>query len=370
MIKILLTTGLILTIILASVIGIYNYMPLKYLDYLSIDRSLKLGATITSIAGTDTISSSRTTINTNFTNLNNDKIEVSTTTLPFLITLSNLTTVGTITSGTWNGTAIAVNKGGTGTTSPSIYQVMLGNGSNGLTVASSTGTSGQFLTSNGANAYPSWQTSSIDQTANYNWTGTNLFKNLNASSTAANPIVLNGLSLNTPSSHGASSTVLATDGSGSFTWASYSRKLAGTITDATKTNDTSELVILSIPIIANTFSNSSTIHIRAYISDYDIDTQASAFSLKFGTSYLIFASSTPSATISNSVAFIDLYVTGGTLATQESNSVWATSTSQYNYGSSSVDLSGGGTLQFIHKFTAASANNSITIGNAWAELIQ
>ncbi|MEK7142470.1 MAG: NYN domain-containing protein, partial [Patescibacteria group bacterium] len=41
----------------------------------------------------------------------------ATTTLPNITTLANLATVGTITSGTWNGTTIAVNKGGTGLTS-------------------------------------------------------------------------------------------------------------------------------------------------------------------------------------------------------------------------------------------------------------
>jgi len=41
----------------------------------------------------------------------------ATTSLPNLTTLANLATVGTITSGIWNGTTIAVNKGGTGQTS-------------------------------------------------------------------------------------------------------------------------------------------------------------------------------------------------------------------------------------------------------------
>ena len=45
-------------------------------------------------------------------------------------TLSNLTTVGTVTSGTWQGTTVAVNQGGTGLTTPSDEgKVLTSNGS-------------------------------------------------------------------------------------------------------------------------------------------------------------------------------------------------------------------------------------------------
>jgi hypothetical protein len=185
-----------------------------------------LGTTISTITGTETVSYAlKTTTNNNFTALNNGKVETSTTTmylitsLPNLATAPNLATIGTITTGIWNATAIPVNKGGTGSTSPSLYQVMLGNGSNGLTVASSTGTTGQYLVSNGTGAYPSWQTSAIDQTLDYNLTGSKVrIKNLSASSTAANPITLNGLDYSTPSVRAASSTVLTENGAGVLTW--------------------------------------------------------------------------------------------------------------------------------------------------------
>ncbi len=131
---------------------------------------------ITTINGSDTLKDSRTVINNNFTSLNNNKVENSsyyaTTTHANISSLPALTTIGTITTGFWNATAIPVNKGGTGTTTPNQYSVILGNGANGLTIASTTGTTGQFLTSNGANAYPSWQSTTVDQTANYTWTGT------------------------------------------------------------------------------------------------------------------------------------------------------------------------------------------------------
>ena len=44
-------------------------------------------------------------------------VEAAIDTLSNLTSAANLVTVGTITSGTWQGTAIAVNKGGTGLTS-------------------------------------------------------------------------------------------------------------------------------------------------------------------------------------------------------------------------------------------------------------
>lgn len=55
-------------------------------------------STITTLAANDSGSTSRTTINTNFSNLNTDKVEITAT------TLSSLTTVGTLIAG--NATAI------------------------------------------------------------------------------------------------------------------------------------------------------------------------------------------------------------------------------------------------------------------------
>ncbi len=61
---------------------------------------------------------------------------------------ASITTVGTITSGTWNGTTIAVANGGTGATTLAANNVILGNGTGAVqTVAP--GTSGNVLTSNG-----------------------------------------------------------------------------------------------------------------------------------------------------------------------------------------------------------------------------
>src|SRR3990167_6535630 len=167
-----------LTILITALttIGINNYVPLKYLELLpDLPREQRYGATITTIAGTDTLSNSRSVINTNFTNLNSDKIEVSTTTMGLLTSAPNLATIGTITTGIWNGTGIDVARQGTGTTTICLNNVILGNTTSGFKCTNGHGTSGQFLTSGGAGAVPTWTTSSINEAGTYTWTGAHTF---------------------------------------------------------------------------------------------------------------------------------------------------------------------------------------------------
>ena len=162
-------------IALTSAVAVYDLVPLSWFENISP----RLGSTITTIAGTDTLSSSRSTINTNFSNLNTDKFELSawyaTTSAAQLTTLANLATVGTITSGVWNGTTVTVARGGTGSTTLSSNQVLLGNGTTMVKTVDGFGTSGQFLTSNGVSTAPSWQSSSVNQADNFTWTGNHLW---------------------------------------------------------------------------------------------------------------------------------------------------------------------------------------------------
>jgi hypothetical protein len=193
---------------------------------------------ITTIQGSDTLSASRTTINDNFSSLNSNKVEISdlaaTTTLKNLSTLLGLVSVGTITSGTWSATPITVAEQGTGTTSPTLNQIMFGNAASGFKVIGF-GNSGQALLSQGSAALPIWSSVSLDQTQNYNFTGTYFgVKNLIASSTAANPITLNTITYNTPSVRAASTTVLSEDGNGNLTWEAPDwQLLSATTTTAT-----------------------------------------------------------------------------------------------------------------------------------------
>ena len=70
----------------------------------------------------------------------------------------NITSVGTIGTGIWNGTAITVAYGGTGRASATAYSVICGGttSTGALQSVASVGTSGQVLTSQGASALPIW----------------------------------------------------------------------------------------------------------------------------------------------------------------------------------------------------------------------
>lgn len=73
---------------------------------------------------------------------------------------SSITTVGTISSGVWNGTGVSVSYGGTGANSFNAYSVVVGGASttSPLQSVASTGSLGQVLTSQGAGALPQWTT--------------------------------------------------------------------------------------------------------------------------------------------------------------------------------------------------------------------
>lgn len=93
------TIILALTTTIGGMVFTYNFVPQ---DALTITGSPKLGATITTIQGSDTLSSSRSVINTNFSNLNSGKFELSdwyaTTSAAQITTLAGLTSATSLTS--------------------------------------------------------------------------------------------------------------------------------------------------------------------------------------------------------------------------------------------------------------------------------
>src|SRR3990167_7006296 len=129
----------------------------------STEPETRLGSTLTTITGTTKVSDLDTILTANFNALNADKIEVSTTTMSLLTSVPNLVTIGTITTGVWNGTGIDVARQGTGTTTICLNNVLLGNAASGFKCANGHGTSGQFLTSGGAGAVPTWTTSAVNE---------------------------------------------------------------------------------------------------------------------------------------------------------------------------------------------------------------
>ncbi len=146
--------------------GVYSFAPQSLFELNHAGNQPQFGTTITTILGSDTLSASRTTINNNFTSLNTNKFELSdwyaTTSAPQIATL------GTITTGTWSGSTIAVAKGGTASTTPT--SVLCGSGA-GTYLSTGWGVSGQSLVSNGANTCATWQSVSFDTSANYTNTG-------------------------------------------------------------------------------------------------------------------------------------------------------------------------------------------------------
>ena len=263
------------SVILSAIvaIAIVLYMPLSWLDSFTSNATPKPGATITTIQGSDTISGSRTTINTNFANLNSSKFETTGTTLPNLTSAATLATVGTITSGTWNASTLTVPYGGTASTTLSQYQVLLGNGTSGITVPVGWGTSGQFLTSNGAATLPSWQSASVNQTLNYLWTGNHnftgstLIKTLIASSTISINNGGSGVSYVFPTAQGASGQTLVNNGSGTLSWGLQpNNQYTYASTTASNVGNNTSLTSPFITIPAGVLTASSTITVQGEVA--------------------------------------------------------------------------------------------------------
>lgn len=140
-------------------------------------------STITTIQSSDLISDSRSTINTNFSNLNTDKVEGQSSSIDSEVALfsgtggktikrASATGIAKLTSGVLSaasqgtdyyapgGTDVAVSDGGTGVSSLTSYAVLCGGttSTGAIQPIASVGSSGQALVSNGAGALPTFQT--------------------------------------------------------------------------------------------------------------------------------------------------------------------------------------------------------------------
>ena len=79
---------------------------------------------------------------------------------------SSITTLGTVTTGVWNGTTIVVANGGTGIATATAYGLIAGGTTaTGNFQSIATGTAGQHLTSGGAAALPTWTTATFPSTS-------------------------------------------------------------------------------------------------------------------------------------------------------------------------------------------------------------
>lgn len=157
--------GVVFSAVLSAYIALH--IPLSWFE---TEQEPQFGSTITTILGTDTLTNSRTTINNNFSALNTSKAEISD--VSGTTTLSSLASVGTITTGVWNATPIPAAFGGTGWGSIASGTVMYGKGTASFATTTS-GTDGQVLALVGGT--PTWQSSSVDATLAYTWTGLHKF---------------------------------------------------------------------------------------------------------------------------------------------------------------------------------------------------
>jgi hypothetical protein len=105
------------------------------------------------IAGTTTNALAEGSTNKYYTDARVGSFLAATTTLPNLTTLANLASVGTITSGTWNGSILGVPYGGTGWGNIAAGAIPYGNGSAALATTTAA-TAGYVLTY--LNGVPTW----------------------------------------------------------------------------------------------------------------------------------------------------------------------------------------------------------------------
>lgn len=284
--NILVTAVVALVTSLVGFVGAYNYIPL---DWISTAQAPKLGSTITTIQGSDTLSASRTVINTNFSNLNTDKLQSGSTAAALTITSG---TVGTLSLTN----ALTVANGGTGSTTLSSNQVLLGNGTGILKTVSGWGTSGQLLTSGGAGAAPTWTTVTTDPTADYNFTGTAFrVKNLHASSTAANPLTLNTVAYAFPSAQGTASSTLMNDGSGNLKW-SPTPGLFYVNTSPGSPSVNASTTIFTTTVPANALISNHGVKFTVYFSAYKLsNTNRSNFDFSYANASTTAVVSNPTA---------------------------------------------------------------------------
>lgn len=275
-----------LNVILSLIAGLVgSYLFYMYVPLGVFPEERTFGTSITTINGSDTISGSRTTINNNFSALNTGKYELS----DWYATTSatQITKVGTITTGTWNATSVGAQYGGTGSSTLSADQILLGNGTGIVKVVSGFGNSGQSLVSNGNGVAPSWQSVSFDTSLAYTNTGLWTFNTggiiAAASSTinaafdiaarSGSALKLNALSYIFPSLRGANESVLTENGSGTLSWSDVTTIGAGAFllastTDINVNDTTNDTSYATTTIAAGLLGTVGAVKINLYATTY------------------------------------------------------------------------------------------------------
>ena len=179
----------------------------------------KVSSTAPNIGGKTFFPTYKSTLDTNGNVISVEVGWIDTSTLLTNSGSSTITTVGTITTGTWNASTITVPYGGTGVTSFTLGGVLYGNGTNSIQ-ATSQGTSSQVLV---GGTTPAWRNiintidlTHTDNTYNSLVTAAAVASIIAAAFAANDALVFNGIT-GTPTTNGIAVGTLATDSAG-YTW--------------------------------------------------------------------------------------------------------------------------------------------------------
>lgn len=133
---------------LATLVGFYNYAPLDLVSF-NVPET-QFGSTITTILGSDTLSGSRSVINTNFSNLNTDKLESGSSATALTITNASTTRISCLGDCAFGATAtssfssagvltlsapLTVANGGTGWAAIQSSYIPFGNGGSAISTS-------------------------------------------------------------------------------------------------------------------------------------------------------------------------------------------------------------------------------------------
>jgi len=200
-------------------------------------------------------------------------------------------------------------------------------------------------------------------------TSTTTVKGFSASSTAANPLILNTVSYSTPSTQGSASTTLQNDGSGNLTWLGYSKLLTAirTATQNCSTNDAASTTVYSITIPANTLGTSKGIRVRTNIisGNYNVGDDI-WLAVGYGTASTTIKVDLPTSdSLTGNAIEVDIFANG------------ATNSQILNIKAGGGNVAGGGTYsqdstaeKKLTLITRSISNGPLTCGNTVAEIIQ
>ena len=157
---------------------------------------------------------------------------------PAYVGQATITTLGTVTSGIWNSTAVSVPFGGTGNTTFTAYSLICAGtlATNPFQNVAGVGTTGQILTSNGAGALPTWQTgaagsvTSVNAGTNITITGPSSAPIVNLSATYTGQTTITTLGTVTTGTWNATPITVPYGGTGDTSFTAYSVVCGGTTT--------------------------------------------------------------------------------------------------------------------------------------------